>query len=52
MKLWQAHYNMVGGTATAGTAMAVPPFRVFFVLFCDVCTCMCVYAITMTSAST
>ena len=30
------HY-MAGGTATAGTAMAVPPFRDF--LFCFVCVC-------------
>ena len=40
--------TMARGTATAGTAMAVPPFRVFFVLFCFVlcvcvCVCVCVY---------
>ena len=29
---------MAGGTATAGTAMAVPPFRVVF-LFYFVCVC-------------
>ena len=33
--------HMAGGTATADTAMAVPPFRViFFVLFC-----VCMYGI-------
>ena len=38
--------TMARGTATAGTAIPVPPFRVFFVLFC-VCTvhACCVYAI-------
>ena len=35
--------NMAGGTATAGTAMAVPPFRVFF--WFVLCVYMCVYAI-------
>ena len=36
-----------GGTATAGTAMAIPPFRVILCvcILCYMCVCVCVYAI-------